>query len=249
MRAHGASKKLKGPRKHARLERGGEMSTCCALSHFTYSGHIIRFMLQCKLAAWLSGYIIWEPSLKSTEAGDGNWRIYVSWHALLAHCPPPLSLPASSLLYTAIFNPIFQNWQPYIIHILLSPLFFSLFLSVFTHFLQSLCTSPSPTPTPTPNLTFRLHPAPLCRKVAQLLSGAPDKGSFYFWWGFERIKNVSQCVWAIMIVDRLLRMNQPDKCTGGKKNDLTNTLEATLFTGHLLSMFYFQIKNEVMHIL
>lgn len=129
MRAHGDSKKLKGPRKYNRLDRGRKMSTCCALSHFTYSGHIIRFMLQCKLAAWLSGYIIWEPSLKSTEAGDGNWRIYVSWHALLAHCPPPLSLPASSLVYTAIFNPIFQNWQPYIIHILLSPLFF-FFISV-----------------------------------------------------------------------------------------------------------------------
>lgn len=129
MRAHGDSKKLKGPRKYNRLDRGRKMSTCCALSHFTYSGHIIRFMLQCKLTARLSGYIIWEPSLKSTEAGDGNWQIYVSWHALLAHCPPPLSLPASSLVYTAIFNPIFQNWQPYIIHILLSPLFF-FFISV-----------------------------------------------------------------------------------------------------------------------
>lgn len=162
--------------------------------------------------------------------------------------PPPLSLPASSLVYTAIFNPIFQNWQPYIIHILLSPLFFSLFLSVFTHFLQSLCTSSSYSLFVFPP-TCHLYPAPLCRKVARLLSGAPDKGSFYFWWGFEHTKNVSQCVWAIMIVDKLLRMNKLDKGTGGKRNDLTNTLEATLFTGHFLFPFYFQIKNEVMHIL
>lgn len=160
VRAHGDSRKLYGPHKYNRLDRSRKMSTCCALTHFTYSGHIIRFMLQCKLAAWLSGYIIWEPSLKSTEARDGNWRIYVSWHALLAHCPPPLSPPASSLVYTAIFNPIFQNWQPYIIHILLSPLFF-LYFSLFLLIFFSLCARPHlplcPSPSPPPADYTLLH--------------------------------------------------------------------------------------------
>lgn len=63
-------------------------------------------MLQCKLAPRLSGYIILAPSLKSTEDGDGNWRIYVSWHGFLAHCPPSLSHSDSSVVCVAIFNPI-----------------------------------------------------------------------------------------------------------------------------------------------
>lgn len=180
----------------------------------------VTLFASCCNASWLHGWAdtsfenhLWSPLRPGMEIDGFMFHDMLYWHTAPL---PSVSLP-HLWFYTAIFNPIFQNWQPYIIHILLSPLFFSLFLSVFTHFLQSLCTSPSTLPTPTPNPTCRLHPAPLCRKVARLFSGAPDKGSFYFWCGFERIENVSQCVWAIMIVAKLLRMNQPDKCTGGKK--------------------------------
>lgn len=78
----------------------------CTTTRFTHSGHIIRFMLQCKLAPRLSGPIIPAPSLKSAEAGDGNWRIYVLWRDFLAHWPPSLSHADSSVGYAAVSNPI-----------------------------------------------------------------------------------------------------------------------------------------------
>lgn len=104
---------------------------------FTHSGHIIRFMLQCELAPRLSGYIIPAPSLKSTEDGDGNWRIYVSWHGFLAHCPPSLRHPDSSVVYAAVFNPI--NLKVSALHNPYPLLFFALFFL----YLSNLTTLPS----------------------------------------------------------------------------------------------------------
>lgn len=101
------SLKLRGLRKHNGPGHHRETSVRAVRQpRFTHSGHIIRFMLQCKLAPRSSGYIIPAPSLKSTEDGDGNWRIYVSWHGFLAHCPPSLHHPDSSVVYAAVFNPI-----------------------------------------------------------------------------------------------------------------------------------------------
>lgn len=59
-------------------------------------------------AVWLNGSMIWDLSLKSTEAGNGKWWIYVSWHALLAHCPSQSPLLISGL-YCKIFNPIYPK--------------------------------------------------------------------------------------------------------------------------------------------
>lgn len=145
-------------------------------------------MLQCKLAPRLSGHIIPAPSLKSTEDGDGNCRIYVSWHGFLAHCPPSHSHPDSSVVYATAFNPInlklaalynphpspLSAWFSFI-----SP--FSLLTSVSAHVLVLSTSAPS----------CLRHFAPLCRDVAQLFSDAPGEELRYSRRAFELIIHVS----------------------------------------------------------
>lgn len=167
---------------------GRRLCELCAPTRFTHSGHIIRFMLQCKLAPRLSGYIIPAPSLKSTEDGDGNWRIYVSWHGFLAHCPPSLSHPESLVVYAAVFNPINLKltalYNPYPL------LLFALFSCISPiSLLFRPCTCPRPL-TVGPLVSSTPSLAPLCRKVEQLFSSAPVEELLYSRWAFEHIINV-----------------------------------------------------------
>lgn len=145
-------------------------------------------MLQCKLAPRLSGYIIPAPSLKSTEDADGNWRIYVSWHGFLAHCPPSLSHPDSSVVYAAVFNPINLKltalYNPYPSPLFASFSFISLHFHsspIAVHVLVLSMSAPS----------CLLHFAPLCREVAQLFSSAPGEELLYLRWAFEQVTRVS----------------------------------------------------------
>lgn len=121
---------------------GRRLCELCAPTCVTHSGHIIRFMLQYKLAPHLSGYIIPAPSLKSTEDGDGNWRIYVSWHGFLVHCPPSFRHPDCLVAYAAVFNPInlklIAVYNPYLLLCAL----FSLIFPIALLFHLSACPRP-----------------------------------------------------------------------------------------------------------
>lgn len=198
-------------------------------------------MLQCKLAPRLSGYIIPAPSLKSTEDGDGNWRIYVSWHGFLAHCPPSLSHSDSSVVYAAVFNPInlklMALYNPYPSPLFASFSFISLHFHsspIAVHVLVLSISAPS----------CLLHFAPLCREVAQLFSSAPGEELLYLRWAFEQVIRVSwdQQWW---------QTENNERTTNGlEKNDLSNSPEATylfLFLSFFIqamsfSAFIFKLK-------
>lgn len=152
---------------------------------------------------------LWSPLRPGMEIDGFMFHDMLYWHTAPL---PSVFLP--HLWFIQQFLILFSKIDSLIFISFCLPSFF-LYFCLFLLIFFSLRTRPHPPLCFFPP-TCRLYPAPLCRKVAQLLSGAPDKGSFYFWWGFEHIKNVSQCVWAIMIVDKLLRMNKLDKCTGGK---------------------------------
>lgn len=144
----------------------------------------------CKLPLWFNGCVIPDPTLMSTQARNGNWWIYVSWHALLAQCPSH-SVALTHLWFILQMLILFiQCWQPSIIHP--SPAFFSL---VFLLFLFCLLVS-----------MFHFCPPPdsprsvVLKRNCSLSSAVLMKGClFLMLWGFAHLLqahyNLYQYAW------------------------------------------------------
>lgn len=94
---------------------------------FTCSGHIICLVQQCKLAVWLNGCMIWDPSLKSTEAEE--WELMDLCFMTCFTGTLPLMVTLAHLWFMLqILIPFIQSWQPCIVHPCVSLLFLCLCL-------------------------------------------------------------------------------------------------------------------------